>query len=174
LQTEFGTLVAKRPSTYYVVDSLEKRCELASENEKRVSPGRARLIGLLWVNIPVAVIMFGGWGLPLLAAVHLRTTPIGAWGAGTVVAAWVLLPFIGAWTWWSVNVPRWRIWALKHCDDWAAVEQGAISDGLIWDETTLKGRMFARTQFWSTRQRECEAELRRVRGIPPRGITPNA
>ena len=133
-----------------------------------MSPGRARLTGLFWINIPVMFIMFGGWSLPLLAARHLGSASIGSWGAGAAVVAWALLPLIAAWTWWSVNVPRWRIWALKHCNDWTTLERGAISDGLIWDESTFLGKIFARTEFWTASQRACEAALRQTRGLSPR------
>jgi hypothetical protein len=136
--------------------------------KKAVSPVRARVVGLLWVNVPVFVIMFGGWGLPLLIAPELPPIPMSNWAVGILVATWAFLPFIAAWSWWSVNVPPWKLWALENCDDWETVERGAISDGLIWDQATLQGRIFTKTELWSHRLRSRETELREARSIPPK------
>ena len=143
---------------------------MGSGTYPRVSNGRAILVGTLWVNIPVAVIMFGGWfGLPFIGAYLFPQVPaLGIVGAGLLLAAWIVLPFTLAWTWWSCAVPRWRLWAMQRTDDWPALELAAIGAGLIWDEETIKGRLFARTEIWSRQDRERETELLRKLGRPPR------
>jgi hypothetical protein len=127
----------------------------------KVSNGYAILIGTLWVNVPVFVIMFGGWiGIPWLA-VHFfpKGPPLSTFVISLVLAAWVLIPFALAWTWWSFNVPRWRVWALARCADRAAFERDAIKSGLVWDESHPCGRLFARTEIWSRKHRARYKEL---------------
>jgi len=137
----------------------------------RVSNGYACWLGTLWVTLPVLAIMFGGWIVPPLLVLRFspHTAPFGTVGAIIVVVVWVLLPFVGAWTWWSVNVPRWRIWALKRTTDWPSLQVEAISVGLIWDETSLLGQICSRTEIWPPSRRQRETELLARHGLPPRG-----
>jgi hypothetical protein len=37
-----------------------------------------------------------------------------------------------AWVWWSLQVPRWRIWALQHVDDIETLHQRAVQAGIEW------------------------------------------
>ena len=136
-----------------------------------ISNGRAVWIGTLWVNIPVLAIMFGGWGLEY--AIASFVTPymprtINPYVLIPLFGIWLVAPWVLAWTWWSFNVPKWRIWALERVDDWPSLESDAIEAGLIWNENSLFGRMCARTEIWSAADREREAELRRQKGLPPR------
>ena len=77
---------------------------------KRVSIDNAILIGTLWVNIPVLPLMFA----PL--ALLFRFSPPDTGQPHTPLmlvsmAALFLFGFLAAWSWWSVMVPRWRVWA---------------------------------------------------------------
>jgi hypothetical protein len=109
--------------------------------------------------------MFGGWiGIPIIAVTLFpEVAPPGYMGASAVVAAWILGPWISAWLWWSISIPKWRVWAMERSDDWNALACVAISFGLIWDEKTLLGRFFEKTEIWSARDRQREIELRRNR-----------
>jgi hypothetical protein len=145
-----------------------------SESAQTIEPisnSRAIWIGTLWVNIPVMAIMFGGWGLPFVVVSFVAPympPMISPYVLVPLVGIWVVAPFVLAWTWWSFNVPKWRIWALERVDDWPSLERSAILAGLIWDEDTLLGRIFARTEIWSAADQEREAELRRQTDIPQR------
>lgn len=134
-----------------------------------ISKARAILIGTLWVNIPVMAITYCGWVLPILTAGAVRHGPqIGLPGAIVVIAAWIVCPFLLGWTWWSVNIPKWRLWAMQRTDDWPAVERAAIRAGLIWDETTRLGRLLSRTELWRQRDRRRQTALLQKHGRPPR------
>lgn len=62
------------------------------------------------------------------------------------------LGIVCAWTWWSFNVPRWRVWAYRRVDDITALKRTAISVGLIWPA----GSWFEKTEI---RSRALQAEL---------------
>lgn len=70
--------------------------------------------------------------------------------------------FIGpAWLWWSIAVPKWRMWALRNVDNWPTFERAAIRDGLIWN----RGSIFNLTEIKSSAQKALEAELIKYRDI---------
>lgn len=121
---------------------------------KRISVGRAILIGLIWVN---GSVLFG-FAFPLVLMVVLDE--VGAFyrlaGAGTLVLVLGLLAasFVTAWTAWSFQVPRWRLWAYRRVEDIDALKTAAIGAGLIWPE----GHVFERTEIRSAAIRD---ELRR-------------
>jgi hypothetical protein len=127
-----------------------------------ISPFRVVMIGIVWVNLPVLAIMFGGWiGIPALAISFFpKVAPMGEAGAIVLVAAWILIPWVSAWLWWSFNIPKWRIWAMENTGDWRAVQRMAILWGLIWDERTALGRLMAKTEIWTVKDRERESQLK--------------
>jgi hypothetical protein len=137
-----------------------------------VSNGRAIWIGTLWVNKPVMAIMFGGWGLEFafvsFVAPYVPQATISPYVLIPLLGILLVAPWVLAWTWWSYNVPKWRLWALERVSDWPSLESDAIGAGLIWNENSLFGRMCARTEIWSATDREREAELRRQKGLPQR------
>ena len=47
------------------------------------------------------------------------------------------------WAWWSLMVPRWRVWAWNRVTDRVALKQAAIRAKLIWPD----GHIFGRTEF---------------------------
>ena len=120
---------------------------------------RLILIGTLWVNGPVGVILIGGlavaWFLARLA--HPGNGRLQGLDAASI--AGFAVPFVLAWLWWSVSVPKWRIWALERTTDWPALKMKAIQAGLIWDETTAAGRLFRRTEIRSAKDQHRIAEL---------------
>jgi len=142
----------------------------------RASNLRAISLGTLSVNFPTALIWFGGWFAPALLLPQPPKVPIDGvpetWRP-LVIVCWLAVPPAAAWLWWAFSVPKWRLWALEHSNDWGAVEQSAIRNNIISDESTILGRLFSSTEIWSARQRAHEAELRRARGLPPRGSVCN-
>ncbi len=121
---------------------------------KRISVERAILIGLIWVN---GSVLFG-FAFPLVLMGVLGE--MGAFdrlsGASTLVLALGLLAasFVPAWTAWSLQVPRCRLWAYRRVEDIDALKTAAIRAGLIWRE----GHVFERTELRSATIRD---ELRR-------------
>jgi hypothetical protein len=129
-----------------------------------MSVRRAILVGTAWVNLPVLGIMLGGWALPpyVVQIFDVKAPAIGAAGAALLMAAWFLVPFVAAWLWWSFNVPKWRVWAMERTNDWRALENAAISAGLIWADVG-PAKLFARTEIWSKENRKRRSELERSR-----------
>lgn len=63
--------------------------------------------------------------------------------------------FVAAWLWWSVAVPKWRLWAYDRVDDIAELKRRAVKAGLIWPD----GSRFSRTEIKSAEHAEREREL---------------
>ena len=66
-----------------------------------------------------------------------------------------LLGFIAGWLVWSVQVPRWRLWAYPRVRDIALLKELAAQSNLLWRDGTL----FAKTEIMSNKVRD---ELRRL------------
>jgi len=111
--------------------------------------------GTLWVNVPVMVLLFGGTA-GAAGLLHLAY-PAGSPGLDGIVA--FAVAFVLAWLWWSVNLPKWRIWALERTGDWPALRVEAIKAGLIWDEATAAGRLFRSTEIRSAKDQRRISEL---------------
>jgi hypothetical protein len=123
-------------------------------------------IGNLWINVPVFAIIFGSWiGAGYFAFAIMPTSRVllnqVQWTLAVVTC--FLAPVAVAWLWWSIMVPKWRIWALERVDDWPTLESEARRAGLIWNERDPWARNFARTEIWSQKDRERESKLRRER-----------
>jgi hypothetical protein len=135
------------------------------DRQKKVAT--AVLMGLAWVNLPVLLIMFGGWvGFLILAGnlgLKLHFTPAVNLVLGLgFFACGAILPWVAAWLWWSINVPKWRIWALAFARDWPALEPQAVQAGLLWSERTWFGRLCASTEIWTRDDRDKFAALKRA------------
>ena len=104
--------------------------------------------GLLIVNAPILPIMF----VPLLLPLFVSDTQ-------DLPAFFIPLAFIGgfvcAWLWWSIMLPRWRLWALQHVDDGYALHLQAIRAGLEWPH----GYIFERTEIKSRQHKRQERGL---------------
>jgi hypothetical protein len=59
------------------------------------------------------------------------------------------------WLWWSVQVPKWRLWAYERVDDIGELKRRAIEARLIWPD----GSVFSRTEIKSAAQAAREREL---------------
>jgi hypothetical protein len=66
--------------------------------------------------------------------------------------------FVGGWLAWSLQVPKWRLWAYEHIEDIQALKAAAIEDKIIWPDRSI----FTRTEIASAavwlRIRELEAQ----------------
>jgi hypothetical protein len=83
--------------------------------------------------------------LAYLAAANLKLIPtLGAAGAAWFLPTF-LIAFLGGWLVWSIQIPKWRLWAYERVDDIAALKALAVATQLIWPE----GSFFARTEIAS-------------------------
>jgi hypothetical protein len=60
-------------------------------------------------------------------------------GVGAPLTALLLIipATVPAWIWWSLSVPKWRLWAMQNVDDWPSLKRAAVEAMLIF------GRMAA-------------------------------
>ena len=137
---------------------------------EKVSNRRALWVGTLWVNGLVMGIFLGGVELGFDVGELTGHKATFADDPVTAAITLALIPttFVSAWLAWSITVPKWRLWALERVDNWAALEARAIAIGLIWNDRTWIGRIFARTEIWSAKDRARETELLQAKGLPPR------
>jgi hypothetical protein len=99
-------------------------------SHRPLSVVRALIVGWLWVNIPVVVIILG----VLLV------------GASIEMRLWWLFLIIGTflgWTWWSFTIARWRKWAINHGAPPNRLQKWAVIVGLTWP----KGWIFEKTEI---------------------------
>lgn len=106
---------------------------------ERLTAAKAVGRGLWTVNGSVMLLMFG----PAAAAFGLGAL-LGHPNVGGV-AGLVLVPvgFLAAWAFWSVNVPRWRLWAYRRVEDLNELKAQAVASGLIWPD----GHFFEKTEY---------------------------
>ena len=115
-----------------------------------LSVRRALWIGWLWVNLPVFVLLFGPMAILLLTVGNDQIgVPLGV--------ATLVLSFAGAWLWWSVMIPRWRLWSYRRVENPLALKHAAVDAQLTWRE----GSSFARTEIKSAHHAEMERRLER-------------
>lgn len=102
----------------------------APQRLKLMSAGKAVLLGHLFVNLPVLLLIVG----------------FSVAGKIIVSDAWLSFLVIGsvlAWTWWSFSVPRWRRWALERGASPDRLQKLAVATGLVWP----KGWIPEKTEF---------------------------
>ena len=85
-------------------------------------------IGWVWVNGPVFVLLFG----PLGAALFVTR------GAEEVSAVFFATAFFGgfaaAWLWWSVMLPKWRLWSYARVANPLAIKYRSVEVQLAWPD----------------------------------------
>lgn len=112
---------------------------------------RAVWIGLAWVNGPVLLLLFlPAWTFGELVERGIVSRQYNGFGILVFVGGFAL-----AWTWWSLSVPRWRIWAYERVANRRALMAEAVSYGLTWPD----GSWFAKTEIKSAELRRREAHL---------------
>lgn len=129
-------------------------------NQQRISIGYAITIGLVWVNGPVMLLLIG---LPLTVykgiQIVLQVLAVPSHVANAAVPVVILssfaIGFVAAWTWWSITVPKWRLWAYERVDDIPKLKEQAVAVGLTWPD----GHVFENTEIKTEEQRRREREL---------------
>jgi hypothetical protein len=116
-----------------------------------MSVARAIVIGLLWVNGPV---------LALLIAPFVIMGAGNSYGFIPRAQNWIILPlfaggFVLAWLWWSLMIPKWRLWAYERVTDIPRLKAAAVNVGLTWPD----GSAFSCTEIKSREQTLRERQL---------------
>ena len=77
---------------------------------------------------------------------------------------WFLLVFVGglaaSWLIWSIQVPRWRLWAYRQVDDLDELKREAVTRQIIWPE----GSLFEKTEIVSQKVRKEILRLEQTKG----------
>ena len=122
----------------------------------KLTTSRAIAIGLAIVNGPVLLLLIG----PLFAFAYLRHISLIPSALNWVGLPVFLCGFVFAWLWWSVSVPRWRLWAYSRVGDIAQLKAQAVAVGLTWPD----GHPFGRTEIKSSAHASHERESRGTGG----------
>jgi len=83
--------------------------------------------------VPSMVLLFG----PMVAFVFLskfEIIPSQGWDGFKWFSLSFLTGFFGAWLIWSIQIPRWRLWAYQSVNDIQALKKMAVNAGLIWPD----------------------------------------
>ncbi len=114
--------------------------------------------GFRTVSLPVMIIMFMPWLLcwAQFSQLHRMTEAAPAVKEFAVAICLVLvaasiLSIPAAWLWWSIAIPKWKLWAYARVDDLAELKDAAIEANLIWPD----GHVFEWTEL-------CSKETRRT------------
>jgi len=113
--------------------------------------------GIRRVNVPV-------WGLLCVPAVlyvlgkGALERRLGANAFAIVILLAFLACFTAAWLWWSVSLPKWRLWAYERVDDIPELKRRAVAAQLMWPD----GSIFSRTEIKSAAHAARESELERL------------
>lgn len=139
-------------AAYVILSVIVRRKERALGIVRSKDVRRAIWIGVFWVNAPLLPIML--LPLYLLQRFVPDVRPV-------VSGLTVLIGFLAAWAWWSVNISLWRRWALRLGVDANELQTQGESSSLLWP----RGHFFERTECDRLRERMSpDKSLERRRG----------
>jgi len=137
-------IVAFMAVTYLVLSIIERRQERALGIVRSKELRRAMRAGIFWINGPVLPLLL----IPLILWRHFAPD------SGVLVSScFLLLGFLIAWAWWSVNVSLWRRWAKRRGVDSEQLQDQGQSSSLLWP----KGHFFERTEYDRLRGKKNDA-----------------
>jgi len=115
-----------------------------SMRNKKMSVRQAILLGQLFVNGGIIIVMFGTWILSFVVVVQAK---LSVW----FILAGIFAGPIVAWPWWSFSKPIWEHWAVKRIDELEidVFYQEAVRAQLAWP----RGYVFEKTELKSREQK---------------------
>lgn len=108
---------------------------------------RAIRVGNWLVALPSMLIMVGGCILSVMIAVRTQRLVESNW-LPAIVCAGGFVSIVLGWLWWSIAVPRWRIWSLRRIEDPEVWERAAAGSIVLAPHSSL-GRFCRRTEWWT-------------------------
>jgi len=105
-----------------------------------LSAENATRIGTVWINLPVVP-----W---VIAPLGLHEW-FGFQSGNFVKLLLLVLGFVCAWSWWSVNVTLWRRWATRRGIDADELQWWGQNANLLWP----RGHFFERTELGNVIER---------------------
>jgi hypothetical protein len=132
----------------------------------RITPLRAVLMGCLLVNGPVYILLL----VPSLIVWWLGGAPQILTGAVAIhMSISFGLSFFVAWLWWSLTIPRWRVWAYERVSDIPRLKELAVQVRLTWPD----GSIFEKTEIKSQPLIDREIQLLNTRRADVSHVSPN-
>lgn len=120
-----------------------------------LSVSKAIWVGLLVVNGPVLLLLVG----PLFAFAYVIDHGIVSRDYNWVGLLVFLSGFLSAWLWWSVSIPKWRLWAYQRVTDIAVLKERAVEVGLTWPDNHIFGRTEIKSRTHALRERELDTTV---------------
>jgi hypothetical protein len=120
-------------------------------------PIKDALSRAVWtIQVPSMSLMFGTWILTIVL-MHRGVIPqYGAAGMWWLVSMF-LLGFVLGWMVWSIQVPKWRLWAYARVRDITELKHKAVAAQIIWTADSA----FTRTEIMSSETRDAILALER-------------
>jgi hypothetical protein len=131
--------------------------------KSRISVPLAIAIGTIVVNVPVFSLLMGPFFL-VFYLVNNHYLPESQ--------VWIALPsfLVGlslAWLWWSLLVPKWRLWAYERVSDIPLLKDLAVTFGITWPDDHFFGRTEIKSREHAARESELDpSKNHRVAGQP--------
>jgi hypothetical protein len=69
----------------------------------------------------------------------------------------LLISFLGGWIAWSIQVPKWRLWAYERVEDIQELKARAVAAQLVWPDSSIFTRTEIASQETWSRIRHLEA-----------------
>ena len=110
---------------------------------ENITVDKALYKGHKMVTYPVMLIMFGVMGLTFLFGFQKRP-PVWIWPVGLSSS------FILSWLFWSVSIPKWKVWAFDNVRNVHELEKRAIQEKLIWNSNSI----FNKTEIWNKEDKQ--------------------
>jgi hypothetical protein len=81
-----------------------------------------------------------------------------------------VLAFVGGWLIWSVQVPKWRVWAYERVDDIQELKNQAMAAKIVWSDHSVFTRteIASRATWGKIRQLETANECKASNKSPER------
>jgi len=114
-----------------------------------ITPAGALRRAFWSVKVPSMVLMLSPWIAFIVAAQEGYVPSVGPAGFKWFLPAF-LGGFLAGWLVWSIQVPRWRLWAYQRVQDIEELKHYAVADRIIWPE----GHFFEKTEMAGARIRE--------------------
>ena len=79
----------------------------------------------------------------------------------TLIFIGLLMGVFAGWLYWSLAIPKWRIWAFRSVEkgEWIKLKTRAISEGLIWPDNSFLNKTEIRTSSQKQEIKDIEDEF---------------
>jgi hypothetical protein len=125
-------------------------------DDRPISVDQAISRGQRIVNLPVFAFLATPLAICVIFA-NLLKLQLGERAYNIMLICAVIGGFVAAWLWWSIMVPKWRLWAYEHVDDIRELKRRAVAEKLTWPD----GSIFSFTEIKSAAHAARERELER-------------